>query len=188
LGATVSARNLAPKALAHGVEADMVEPFVLALVVVVVLLATLALFTRGGPSETLRNVRPGLPQYSQGELTVLARSMLEDLGLRVTAVEEHAGGKTDLEAANPAPIVGQRVYVRTFAGTQPVGAPEIQAALDRLTGDSFNKALLIAPAGFSDEAVLAANESAVELIDAARLHSLMSLSAPQQATNRPQQA
>ena len=67
------------------------------------------------------------------------------------------------------------MHVRIFTSAVPVGAAEVQASSDNAHGGGFHKALLISAAGFSDEAIAAADGTAVELIDGGRLDELMDI-------------
>jgi hypothetical protein len=126
-----------------------------------------ALFSRGGPRES--GARGVSSAYGPARLAELSRSFLESRGLSVSSVDLREPGRVDLLARDPRPGVGQTLYVRVVSAPDPVGSTEVQAAADRIKGEGYNKALVVSESGFSDEAVAAAEESAVELMEAESL-------------------
>jgi hypothetical protein len=158
---------------------------VLGLAVTVLLLILLAVFGRGGAGETFR-MRRGEPAPETAlELARHVERLLRQEGFFVDRSEEATSGPLDLVARDPRPLVGQRVYVRIFGRpiVEPVGAAEVQSALDRIKG-GYHKAVLVSAVGFSDEALAAAQESAVELLDSSRLPEVTTAE-PAVATPRP---
>jgi Restriction endonuclease len=148
-------------------------PFFLALVATVLLLLLIALFSRGGAGETLSGRRV-LEGRRGGDLVDATRQVLSAMGYRVGPPEPTPQGRVDLVAEDPRPLAGQRLYIRVFPETSgPVGVAEVQAALDRIK-EGFHKAVLISSAGFSNEGIAAARDTAVELIEAAQLDEVSS--------------
>jgi hypothetical protein len=147
------------------------SPVVLSLLVFVLLLLTLALFARGGAGETVRMIEPRtrLPE----DLAKHAPRLLRALGLSVDRVETAANGVTEISAHRDGPVVGHRLSLRLLpreAG--PVGASEVQTAVDAARGEGLHKVVIVSPAGFSDEAMSAAIDAPVELMTAARFVEL----------------
>lgn len=143
------------------------------------LLLALALFARGGPTETIR--AQGLPPELSGlanlelaELGSVAQRLFSEMGFAVRAQSQHEG-RVDLIVEDPTPVTGQRAYVRCVL-TPPAGAvesAEVQAALDTARGESLAKAVVVTPGTFSDEARLLSKASALELIDGVKLSELL---------------
>jgi hypothetical protein len=132
----------------------------------------IALFSRTATHETWR---PGaaLPYpIDAAKLHELVRSVLRARGLQVES-EVTVEDSADTVVADPTPLVGQRILVRELAQAFPAGTVEVQAALDHARGEGCNKALLVAPGGFSDEARSAAEESQIELVDGRQLLELL---------------
>jgi hypothetical protein len=134
----------------------------------------LGLFARGGPREPASTRRT--PTFGRDRLIGMTQELLANMGLRMQGVELREKDSADLIAVDPRPGVGQTLYVRVVSTRAPVETDEVQGALDRLKGDGLHKALLISDSGFSDEAISAALETAVELMDGVAL---------QQALERP---
>ncbi len=142
------------------------SPVILSLVVFIVLFVALALFARGGGTETVRVTEPRtrLPE----NLTTHAPRVLSGLGLKVDKVEAREG-MTEVWAHKDGPVVGQRLAVWLLAPeAPPVGAAQVQAASDAARGLGLDKVVLVSPAGYSDEARQVAVDAPVELLTAAR--------------------
>jgi len=150
-----------------------------ALFVVVLLLLVLALFSRGGPTETLPAT--GLPAELQGlsqlqlsELGSIASRLFTEMGFATLRLEERPD-RIDLTVQDPTPVTGQTVYVRCVLPPESgsVASHEVQAALDASRGENLVKAVVVCPASFTDEARLVSQGAPVELIDAKALGTLL---------------
>jgi hypothetical protein len=152
-------------------------PLFLAAVVLLLVFLALAVFGRGGPTETLptAGVAPeGLSRLSLAELGSVSERLFSELGL-TTASRSVAADRIDLILEDPTPVTGQRVYVRCLL-TPAAGAvesAEVQAALDTARHAQLTKAIVVTPGQFSDEARLVALDSSVELIAGPQLAELL---------------
>jgi hypothetical protein len=152
----------------------------LAGVVLLVLFFLIAVFSRGGPSEKISAgaVAPelaGISALSLTELGSVAQRLFNELGL-LTESQHEQPGRFDLVMHDPTPVTGQKVYLRCLLTPAEVGAvqsAEVQAALDTARASQLNKAVVVTPGLFSDEARLVSQQAAVELIDGARLAELL---------------
>lgn len=147
---------------------------VIAAVVAVALLVALALYSKGGakePSTATGPVRPTNPVQLEEE----ALRLISLLGLEIERSDRDERRGTVYRTIDRTPVTGQRVYVRTFALApgELATASDVQSVLDEIKQDNFNRALLISPNGFSDEAILAADATSIELIDRAGLNDLL---------------
>src|SRR5688500_19028165 len=89
-------------------------PLFLAAIVLLLLFLALALFARGGPTETVPGsgrAPDALVQLSLSELGSVSGRLFSELGLNTTSSSE-AAGRIDLILEDPTPVTGQRVYVR----------------------------------------------------------------------------
>lgn len=135
----------------------------LAAVVAVILFFVLAIFAKGGAGEPVSVRRNQIP-LGAGPLPRRVQDWLTAGGFRIEHVETTVTGETDIVATDARPLLGQRLYLRMYPDNVVVGATEVQAALDRIK-EGFNKGVLIARGGFSDEALSAAADSPIELLD-----------------------
>jgi hypothetical protein len=148
-------------------------------VVLVVVFLSLALFARGGPTETIS--AGGLSESAQGvtalgldELGSVVSRLFSELGF--TALSSSAQPERfDLRMENPAEIVGQRIYVRCLLRPEAgaVQSAQVQAALDTARHEQLEKAVVVTTATFSDEAKLVAQGTSVELVDGNLLASML---------------
>lgn len=154
-------------------------PLLIAGVVLLLIFLSLALFARGGPTETIST--PGLQEEAQGvarltleELGSVAGRLFNELGFTTTSTAPQPG-RYDLRMEDPTPVTGQRIYVRCVLRPEAgaVQSAEVQAALDTARHEQLAKAVVVSPATFSDEAQLVARGASVELIDGNALAALL---------------
>lgn len=154
-------------------------PVLIAGVVLLAIFLSLALFARGGATETIRST--GLFPEAQGvstlgleELGSVAGRLFNELGFTGISTEL-LPGRYDLRMEDPTPVTGQRVYIRCLllpeAGA--VESAQVQAALDTARHEQLSKAVVLSVATFSDEAKLLAQGGGVELIDGNQLALLL---------------
>ena len=150
-----------------------------AALIVLVLFVLLALFARGGPTETLSasGLPPEAAAVSKLELTELSSvcaRLFSELGFAVLE-QETRSDRIDLRVEDPTPVTGQRVYIRCVPTPQAgaVQSAEVQAALDTARGENLAKAVVVTPGPFSDEARLVSQGTPVELIDGVQLAKLL---------------
>jgi hypothetical protein len=152
----------------------------LAGVVLVIVFLCIALFSRGGPTETIGpgGIAPellGVSKLTLAELGSVAQRLFNELGL-VTEVLNEQQGRYELTMTDPTPVTGQKLYVRCVLPAVDIGAVqsnEVQAALDTARAANLNKAVVVTPGVFSDEAKLLAQGASLELIDGTRLAELL---------------
>lgn len=147
----------------------------LAGVLVIALFLLLALFARGGPTETIG--AKGLPPEAAGiakltlpELGSITSRLFNELGFS-TVSQSVRPDRCDLILADPTPLTGQRVYVRCLLMPEAgaVQSAEVQAALDTARGENLGKAVVVTNGPFSDEARLVSKDTSLELIDGTAL-------------------
>lgn len=146
--------------------------------VLVLVFAGLMLFTRGGAKEVATAAGPRLetfPRPGIDDIGDVTERLMERLGLRVERREPDDGRGPGYVAETPDPITGGKVYVRAFrlAEGQTVQSQDVQAAILTARDEGMTKAILVAPNGFSDEARLAAEDTATELVDGVKLKMLL---------------
>jgi hypothetical protein len=154
-------------------------PLLLAVGIVLILFLVLAIWSKGGPTETIQapGVAPehaGLASLSLAELGSITGRLFNELGF-VKLSEELQPDRFDLRVEDPTPVTGQRAYIRCVL-TPEVGAiqsAEVQAALDTARGEHLTKAVVVTPGPFSDEAKLVSQGASLELIDGGALASLL---------------
>ena len=145
---------------------------ILATVIFAAVIALVAVFSRSATHETWR-VSAGFPfKLGAAQLHELSRAIAQSRGLRIDLEQPHDDGGSGLVATDPTPVVGGRIHVRSLTSAAPIGSAEVQSSIDEARGEGYQKVLLIAPSGFSDEARSAADKSLVELIDGPRLAEL----------------
>jgi hypothetical protein len=154
-------------------------PLIIAGLIVVLLFLLLALFARGGPTETI--AATGLPPEAAGvakltlsELGSVTERLFSELGFS-TVSRNLLVNRFDLTMEDPTPVTGQKVYIRCVLTPEAgaVQSVEVQAALDTARGDQLAKAVVVTPGRFSDEARLVSTATAVELIDGVALAQLL---------------
>ncbi len=152
---------------------------IIAAVIAFVLFVILALFARGGPTETLSaGALPpelsGLGRLSLAELGSVCGRLFDELGFRTLGKEERPD-RVDLRVEDPTPVTGQRVYIRCVPTPEAgaVQSAEVQAALDTARGENLAKAVVVTAGPFSDEAKLVSQGTALELIDGEKLAQLL---------------
>jgi hypothetical protein len=168
-----------PKSMTSCVKGSaIVSSLVLAVVIVVALFLFLALFARGGPTETIRaGTDPetaGLRNLSLAELGSIVARLFGELGFNVVRTEDKPD-RVDLTVVDPTPVTGQSFYIRCLAIPEAgaVQSAEVQAALDTAKGENLAKAIVVTPGRFSDEARLVSQSSTLELIDGPALAQLL---------------
>ncbi len=148
-------------------------------ILLVALFLVLALFARGGPTETIaaKGLPPelsGVAKLSLHELGSVANRLFNELGFQ-TVSQNAFSDRYDLIVEDPTPITGQRIYIRCVLTPEAgaVQSAEVQAALDTARGENLAKAEVITTGTFSNEAKLVSQQTAVELIDGATLAALI---------------
>jgi hypothetical protein len=154
-------------------------PLLIAALVVVLLFLLLALFARGGPTETIsaKGLPPdaaGVAKLTLAELGSVTNRLFNELGFS-TLSQSLLPNRYDLTVEDPTPVTGQKVYIRCVLTPEAgaVQSAEVQAALDTARGEQLAKAVVVTPGAFSDEARLVSSQTAVELIDGAVLADLL---------------
>ncbi|MGQ0507932.1 MAG: hypothetical protein ACT4TC_21730, partial [Myxococcaceae bacterium] len=111
--------------------------------IVILLFLVLALFARGGPTETLSST--GLPEDAAGvtrlslsELGSVTSRLFNELGF-TTLGQEPRENRFDLRLEDPTPVTGQKAYVRCVLRPDvgAVQSAEVQAALDTARGENL---------------------------------------------------
>lgn len=139
----------------------------------------LALFARGGPTETIdsHGVAPeaaGVAKLTLSELASVVNRVFDELGF-VTLAKQLYPQRADFTVMDPAPVTGQKVYIRCLLTPEAgaVQSAEVQAALDMARGENLHKAIVVTPGIFSDEAHLVSHGVSLELIDGNQLAELI---------------
>lgn len=154
-------------------------PVLIAGIVLLAIFFSLALFARGGPTETISP--GGLTKEAEGvatlgleELGSVAGRLFNELGF-TAGTSEQAPGRFDLRMEDPTPVTGQKVYIRCLLRPEAgaVESAQVQAALDTARHEQLSKAVVLTVATFSDEAKLLARGGGVELIDGNQLAALL---------------
>src|SRR5690349_16176045 len=111
-------------------------PLLLAGLAVLALFVLLAIFARGGPTETLPTSEAppeaaGLAKLSLSELASVTARLFNELGFALEDQSE-LPGRVDLRMRDPTPVTGQAVYIRCLLTPEAgaVQSAEVQAALD----------------------------------------------------------
>lgn len=141
----------------------------------IALFLLLALFARGGATETI--AAKGLPPEAAGvakltlpELGSIVSRLFNELGFH-TISQSVRDDRCDLVVEDPTPVTGQRVYIRCVLTPEAgaVQSAEVQAAVDTARGENLTKATVVTTGLFSDEAHLVSQQTSLELIDGAAL-------------------
>lgn len=159
-------------------DAKPMGSLLLAVVIAVGLFLLLALFARGGPTETIRTGTDpeagGIQSLSIAELGSVVARLFNELGFSTVRLET-TPVRVDLVVADPTPVTGQSIYIRCLpipeAGA--VQTAEVQAALDTARGENLAKAVVVTPGRFSNEATIVSQGAAAELIDGLALANLL---------------
>ncbi len=159
-----------------------VGTLLVALVLFGLILVSLALFARGGPTETIRDPggeTSGVGRLTLPELASVTTRLFNELGFEAVSTVEQPG-RCDVVLVDPTPITGQKVYARCvpIPETGAVQSAEVQAALDTARATDAAKAVVVTPGAFSDEARLLERGANLELLDGARLAELLCLHLP----------
>lgn len=148
----------------------------LAAVAALALFLMLALFARGGPTETIRpeDSKASLGALTLQELASVTSRLFSEFGFAL--METHPRPDfVDLRMKDPTPVTGQTVYIRCLL-TPSAGAvesSEVQAAADTARHEQMSKAVVVTSGPFSDEARLLARDTSLELIDGQALSGLL---------------
>ena len=155
------------------------DTLVLAGVIVVALFLVLALFARGGATEPLtpKGLSPeaaAVTALTLPELASITSRLFNELGFSKLSQNDFPD-RCDLVMQDPAPITGQRVYIRTLLkpASGAVESAQVQAAVDTARGENLSKAIVVTTGPFSDEARLLSQDTAVELIDGEALAQMI---------------
>jgi hypothetical protein len=156
-----------------------VGSLLIAVVGVVGIFLYLALFARGGPTETIavHGIAPesaGVAKLTLPELGSVVSRLFDELGF-VTLAQNLYPNRCYLTMMDPTPVTGQKVYVRCLLTPEAgaVQSAEVQAALDMARGDNLHKAMVVTPGIFSDEAQLVSHGASLELINGDALAKLI---------------
>jgi hypothetical protein len=151
----------------------------IAAVLVLALMLLLAMFAKGGPTETISTT--GLPPELAGmgalqlpELASVTDRLFTELGFSTLSRHERPD-RVDLTMQDPTPVTGQTLYIRCIL-SPPDGAiqsAEVQAAMDAARGENLAKAVVVSSGIFSDEAQLVSRNAPLELIDGRALAGLL---------------
>lgn len=149
------------------------SPILLGLVLFAVLMLLLALFAGRGAGETRSGDRRSL-DLALPELTRALRDVFVARGFTVIAEVEEPG-RSDLLLKDASPLTGQTIALRCVVPPEgaAVDSLEVQAALDRVRGEQLEKAILVTPGEFTQEARTLARGANVELLDGAALQLLL---------------
>jgi Restriction endonuclease len=179
----MSSANLPKKRAAQQAEKScygrQVSSLLIAVLVAVGVFLYLALFARGGPTETIAitGISPeaaGVAKLTLPELGSVVNRIFDELGF-VTLAKNSWPQRCDLTVLDPTPVTGQKVYIRCLLTPQAgaVQSAEVQAALDMARNDNLHKAMVVTPGTFSDEARLVSQGASLELIDGDQLAQLI---------------
>jgi len=141
------------------------------------LLLILAIARWGPPVQQHAHLRPEDPEIPPAELEELVRALTSGLGLEVVFLARGPQGVIDATLRDPRPIAGGRLLLRATPVLErgKLDAPEVLELADAVRADeSLGKGVLMALAGFTDEArsAAAASPAAVELYDGPGLLAL----------------
>ena len=152
-----------------------------AMLLVVVFLALM--LTRGVEHEVIgtTGIHPGHPALyalNVDDLAELVGRLFKKRGLLILDNDDPRDGR-DFEAVDPAPLSGQRLFVRVAPGAV-VESPEVQGAIDHAKGE-VGRAVVVTPGEFSDQARILETKGVVELIDGDALLGLVRAELPEEA-------
>jgi restriction system protein len=137
----------------------------------------------GRLKEVLPLHRPSLPFDEDQELIlhnvdplkfeVLVKDLMSAMGYEATLTKASHDGGIDVEAVNPAPIVGGKVIVqcKRYGGT--VGASVVRDLFGVTMSERATKGILITTSDFSPDAYNFAKDKPVELINGSKLAELL---------------
>ena len=147
--------------------------------ILLVIFFVLAVFARGGPTETIRGAGAspelaGLSGISLPELGSVASRLFNELGFETLARGDRAD-RIDLTVQDPTPVTGQKIYIRCVPTPEQgaVQSHEVQAAMDTARAENLAKAVVVTPGAFSDEAHLVSKSAPLELLDGRALAELL---------------
>ena len=141
---------------------------------------------RWGPPLRASGPRPEGPEMPPEELEALVRALAAGLGLEVLSLACGAEGGIDATLRDPRPVAGSRLILRATSvlAHGRVDAPAVLDLADTVRSDgAVSKGILIALAGFTDEArnAAAGAAAALELYDAPGLEALTREIVPERA-------
>ncbi len=146
-------------------------------VALLIVVMTLFLFLRGGAHEPTTAPAGGVAHFATPERTVGARAerLMQALALEIVRRDPDQGDGPSFVARTIEPTNRQEVYVRAFnlPEDERVRGPDVIATVDFAHAEGFNKAILVSPNGFTDEALLAARDTIAELIDESELERIL---------------
>lgn len=154
-------------------------PLIIAGLIALLLFLLLALFARGGPTETISTTAlppqaAAVAKLTLPELGSVANRLFNELGFSTLSQTEFPN-RCDLFLEDATPVTGQKIYVRCVLTPEAgaVQSAEVQAALDTARGEQFAKAVVMTPGTFSNEARLVSGQTPVDLIDGVALAKLL---------------
>lgn len=141
------------------------------------LLLILAIARWGPPVEQHARLRESDPEIPPAELEDLVRALAGGLGLEVVMLSRGTHGVVDATLRDPRPLAGTRLLLRAtpVLAHGKVDAPAVLELSESVRADeTVSKGILIALAGFTDEAqsVAATSAAAIELYDGPGLLAL----------------
>jgi restriction system protein len=150
------------------------------------LLLILAIARFGPPVEQHADHASGAPELPAEELETLVRALAAGLGLEVVLLARGTDGIVEATLRDPRPLAGGRLLLRAtpVLSRGKLDAPAVLELADAVRADaSAGKGVLIALAGFTDEArsAAAAAPAALELYDGPALLTLCRDVVPERA-------
>jgi hypothetical protein len=142
--------------------------------ILLLLLAVPLIFLRGGARETASVI--GRPTaIPSAEIDLAAEQLVRVLGLQIVRRDPDEGDGPAFVTTNVSPNNRQLIYVRAFhlPSGERVREPEVVSSIDFARSEGFHKTILISPNGFTDEALLAAEDTIAELIDDVALSRIL---------------
>lgn len=109
------------------------------------------------------------------EFENLVSTLLVQMGFNVSTTKASGDGGIDIVAINEQPIVGGQYIVqcKRYATGNNVGEPAIRDLFGVMHSENANKGILITTSDFTRQAILFAEDKAIELINGSKLLSLI---------------
>jgi hypothetical protein len=147
-------------------------------IILVFVFAAILLLSRGGAKEPATVSGPpveALPRVELKDIGDVTERLLNRLALTIETREPDDGRGPGYIARTADQVTGGKIYIRAFKlpEGERVNSQDVQAAILTARDEGMSKAILIAPNGFSDDAILAAEDTATELIDGPKLEMLL---------------